>query len=87
MQANRTGKRSRLFWLVFGALTWTLWTIRNKMVIERVFLRHASDAVFKFLVFLQQWHPLCRRRDRMRLDVMIEKLLVAARHLHTPSSR
>ena len=87
VQANRTGKRSRLFWLVFGALTWTLWTIRNKMVIERVFLRRASDAVFKFLAFLQQWHPLCRRRDRMRLDVMIEKLLVAARHLHTPSSR
>ena len=41
-QANCTGRRRRLFWLVFAAMTWTLWTIRNKMVIERVFLRRAS---------------------------------------------
>ena len=37
IQANRTGERRRLFWLVFAALMWTLWTIRNKMVIERIF--------------------------------------------------
>jgi len=61
IQANRTGERRRLFWLVFAALMWTLWTIRNKMVIERVFLRRASDSMFKFLAFLQQWHPLSRQ--------------------------
>jgi hypothetical protein len=37
--ANRTGKRRRLFWLVFASMTWTLWTIRNKMVIERILLQ------------------------------------------------
>jgi hypothetical protein len=26
-----------------------------------IFLRRASDSVFKFLAFLQQWYPLCRR--------------------------
>jgi hypothetical protein len=60
--ANRTGKRRHLFWLVFAAMTWTLWTIRNKMVIERIFLRRASDSIFKFLAFMQQWYPLCRQR-------------------------
>ena len=80
-QANRTGKGRRLFWLVFAALTWTLWTIRNKMVIERVFLRRASDSVFKFLVFMQQWHPLCRQWNLERLDGTLHRLLVAARRL------
>ena len=81
VQANRTGKGRRLFWLVFAAMTWTLWTIRNKMVIERIFLRRASDSVFKFLAFLQQWHPLCRRRDRAQLDGTLQRLLEAARRL------
>ena len=44
-QAYRTGGRRRLFWLVFAAMAWTLWTIRNKMVIERVFFLRASDYV------------------------------------------
>ena len=87
VQANRTSKGRRLFWLVFAAITWTLWTIRNKMVIERVFLRRASDSVFKFLAFMQQWHPLCRWRDSARLDGTLEKLLVAACRLHASSSR
>ena len=68
-------------------MTWTLWTIRNKMVIERVFLRRASDSVFKFLAFLQQWHPLCRQRQKERLDGMIEDLLGVARMMSTSSSR
>jgi hypothetical protein len=68
-------------------MSWTLWTIRNKMVIEHIFLRRASDSVFKFLAFLQQWYQLCRQWDRERLDGMLEDLLVAAHHLPTKSSR
>lgn len=34
---NQAGRRRHLFWLVFAALTWILWTTRNKLVIERVF--------------------------------------------------
>jgi hypothetical protein len=52
VRANHTGGRRRLFWLVFAAISWALWTIRNKMVIEHIFLRRASDSVFKFLAFL-----------------------------------
>lgn len=39
MQAVQTGRKKRLFWLVFAASAWTLWTTRNKMLSERVFLR------------------------------------------------
>ena len=85
-QANRTGGGRRLFWLVFAALTWTLWTVRNKMVIERIFLRHGSDSMFKLLAFLQQWHPLSRQRDRGQLDDMIARMLETARRLASPSS-
>ena len=60
VQANHTGRRRSLFWLVFTAMTWTLWTIRNKMVIEHVFPQRTADSVFKFLTFLQEWHPLAR---------------------------
>ena len=41
VRANTTGKGRRLFWLVFAAMTWTLWTIRNKMVIEHIFPQRA----------------------------------------------
>jgi hypothetical protein len=60
VHANRSDKRRCLFWLVFASMIWTLWTIRNKMVMERIFLRRASDSIFKFLAFMQQWYPLCR---------------------------
>ena len=87
VQANRAGRRRRLFWLLFAAMTWTLWNIRNKMVIEHVFIRQASDSVFKLLAFLQEWNPLCRQRDRERLDAMLHDLLRAARRVHSSSSR
>jgi hypothetical protein len=45
------------------------------MVIERIFLRRASDSIFKFLVFMQQWYPLYRQRDKERLDSMLKDLL------------
>ena len=87
VQANHTGRRRSLFWLVFAAMTWTLWTIRNKMVIEHVFPRRAADSVFKFLAYLQEWHPLARQRDMQRLDGILENLLKAARILSSPLSR
>ena len=68
-------------------MTWTLWTIRKKMVIERVFLRRAADSVFKLLAFLQLWHLLCRQKDKERLDGMIGDLIRSARQLAAPPGR
>ena len=44
-----------LFWLIFAAMSWTLWITCNKMVIENVFPRKVSDSCFEFLAFLQHW--------------------------------
>jgi hypothetical protein len=66
------------FRFMFAAMSWTLWTTRNKMVIEKVFPQHASDSIFKMLVFLQLWYPLCRQQDRERVDGMLWALQDAA---------
>jgi hypothetical protein len=36
---------------------------------------------------MQQWYPLCRQRDKERLDSMLEDLLMAARHTSLQSGR
>jgi hypothetical protein len=43
-----------------------------------------SDSVFKMLNFLQLWYPLCRQRDRERVDEMLQAPLEAARLLSMP---
>ncbi|XP_073355625.1 uncharacterized protein [Aegilops tauschii subsp. strangulata] len=35
-------------WLIIGVLTWTLWTVRNKLLIQRIPFRRATDALFKW---------------------------------------
>ncbi|KAE8816126.1 Signal recognition particle 54 kDa protein, chloroplastic [Hordeum vulgare] len=85
VRATQVGRKRRLFWLVFGAMIWTLWTTRNKMVIERVFQRHASDSLFKFLAFLQHWHPLARTQERNRLQCYLDALMTSARRLSARS--
>ena len=86
VRATQVGRKRRLFWLIFAAMMWTLWTTRNKMVIERVFPRRASDSFFKFLAFLQHWHPLARPRDRDRLQLLLDALVSSARRLSDRSS-
>ena len=86
VRATQVGRKRRLFWFIFVAMMWTLWTIRNKMVIERVFPRRASDSFFRFLAFLQHWHPLARPRDRDRLQLYLATLLSSTRRLSDRSS-
>ncbi|KAE8819358.1 dna replication licensing factor mcm2 [Hordeum vulgare] len=85
VRATQVGRKHRLFWLVFAAMMWTLWTTHNKMVIKKVFQRRAPDSFFKFLAFLQHWHPLVRPRDRDRLQCYLDALMVTARRLSSTS--
>ncbi|KAE8814193.1 abc transporter g family member 37 [Hordeum vulgare] len=84
VQDTQVGHKRRLFSLVFAAIMWTLWTTRNKMVIERVFQQRASDSFFRFLAFLQHWHPLVRTRDRGRLQRYLDTLMAATWRLSAP---
>ena len=56
------------------------------MVIEKVFPKKASDS-FKFLAFLQHWHPLSRQRDRDRLSLMMDARLAIACQASSSSRR
>lgn len=52
-RVNQVGRRICLLLFVFAAMTWTFWTTRNMVVIERVFLWRATDSIFQVLAFLQ----------------------------------
>ena len=71
-------------WLEIGVLAWTLWTIRNKLVIQRVPLRRATDAIFKLSGFLQLWRPLSRPQDRDAISAFIADLRSMAVRLSPP---
>jgi hypothetical protein len=54
------------------------------MVIEKIFPRRTSDSMFKMMASLQLWYPLCRQRDKERVNGMLRALQEAARHLSMP---
>uniref|UniRef100_A0A453CBJ1 Reverse transcriptase zinc-binding domain-containing protein n=2 Tax=Aegilops tauschii subsp. strangulata TaxID=200361 RepID=A0A453CBJ1_AEGTS len=71
-------------WLLIGVLAWTIWTVRNKLVIQRAPLRRATDAVFKLCGYLQLWRPLSRHQDRDAITTIISDLRAMALRLAPP---
>ena len=71
-------------WLEIGVLAWTLWTIRNKLVIQRIPLRRANDALFKLSGYLQLWQPLSLPQDRDAITAFIADLRSMAVRLSPP---
>ncbi|KAI4987573.1 hypothetical protein ZWY2020_020373 [Hordeum vulgare] len=62
--------------LTVGVLACTLWTVRNKLVIQGVPLRRATDAVIKMYGYLQLWRSLSRSQDRDAINIIISRLRV-----------
>ena len=71
-------------WLTIGVLAWTLWTVRNKLVIQRIPLRRATDALFKWSGYLQLWRPLSRPRERDAITSIITQLRAMALRMAPP---
>ncbi|KAM3408809.1 hypothetical protein ACQJBY_001707 [Aegilops geniculata] len=71
-------------WLCIGILAWTLWNIHNKLVIQKVPLRHATDAIFKMCGYLQLWRPLSRPQDRNVIDTLLTDLRSMAFRMAPP---
>jgi len=46
---------------------WTLWTSRNKWVIEGMLPRYPADLLFKTNAFLQKWKVLLREGDQTKI--------------------
>ena len=60
----------RVCWILVSVLFWTLWVTRNKLAMEAKVLRHPSDLIYKFFMFLQLWASLSKERDRDVLQAM-----------------
>ena len=71
-------------WLCVGVLAWTLWTVRNRLVIQKVPLRRATDSIFKMCGYLQLWRPLSRPPDRDAIDRLLSDLRSLAFRLAPP---
>ena len=71
-------------WLEIGVLAWTLWTVRNRLVIQHIPLQRATGALFKFCGYLQLWRPLSRPQDRDAITAFIADLRSIAFRLSPP---
>ncbi|XP_073361214.1 uncharacterized protein [Aegilops tauschii subsp. strangulata] len=71
-------------WLTIGVLAWMLWTVRNKLVIQHIPLRRATDTLFKWSGYLQLWRPLSRPRERDAITSIITQLRAMALRLAPP---
>ena len=75
------GKRRRVLRVLFAAVCWGLWLIRNNFTIERKFPNQPADCFFKILILLQHWRPLLKADLALLLDVLVaslKKLFVAS---------
>jgi hypothetical protein len=58
-----------------------LWHISNKLTIEKKVIKHASDYIYKSIVFLQLWALSARSQGKEEILGMAEELkeIVAAK--------
>ena len=81
------GTSSRIAWRCVGALLWSIWTTRNKFTIEKKFLRHPADVIFKCHLFLQMWTPLGKERDAERMTAAMASIKeIQAKARQAPAS-
>lgn len=71
-------------WVAMGTLTWTLWNVRDKLVVKHIIPRHVMP-FSKCVFFLQLWKPLSKRRNRDFIDAIISGLRSTAAALAAPS--
>lgn len=80
LHMNWLGKRGANYYHVdlfsFAAIAWTLWTVRNKGAMERVFPKQPSAVFFQLMSCLQRWQILLKDHDRRKLDQFLEKARV-----------
>ncbi|XP_051229193.1 uncharacterized protein [Lolium perenne] len=68
------GYSRRILWVLFLAQSWALWTIRNKLTIDRKIINHPADFIYKFVIFLQLWRPKFKGMEKEGLCWMERKL-------------
>ena len=67
-------QKRQLFWFGFVAMSWVLWTTRNKFTIENIFPSKPIGCLFKLVSFLQQWKLLTMDQDRGATEDLIARV-------------
>jgi len=53
----------RLIIFIFSGFAWALWTVRNKMAINKAFPRAPTDIIYIALSLLQKWSAKLKEKD------------------------
>lgn len=65
-------KRLTLF--IFAGFAWALWITRNKMAIEKSFVKSPSDLIYMSISFLQRRSMLLKEKDKVRVIQVLESI-------------
>jgi len=57
----------RLGLFLFPGVAWSIWRVRNKMAIEKIFPNNPIDVIFTGVSYLQKWWRLLKPVDQEKL--------------------
>jgi hypothetical protein len=68
------GRPRRFIWVLFAALCWSLWNVRNRHIFQAKVIRQPTDIIYPWIILLQQWMPAARPQDKAGLALLVERL-------------
>jgi hypothetical protein len=68
------GRPRRFIWVLFAALCWSLWKVRNRHIFQAKVIRQPTDIIYPWIILLQQWLPAARPQDKAGLELLVERL-------------
>jgi hypothetical protein len=60
--------------LLFGAVAWSLWLIRNEFVFQNLVVSSPNVGIFISISFLQKWKMLNKETGQQWIDSMTRRL-------------
>jgi hypothetical protein len=69
-----SGRARRLLWTLFLAQSWALWTVRNKLTIEKKLINNLANLIYKICIFMQLWTVKAKPGDREVLRRLTSEL-------------
>jgi hypothetical protein len=60
----------------FAGFAWAIWTMRNKMAIEKSFAKAPTDVLYRAVPLLQRWCVLLKEKDKDRINQALAVILI-----------
>jgi hypothetical protein len=58
----------------FAGLSWAIWTVRNKISMQKKFPNSPIDVVYYALSFIQKWKSLMRPLEKTKVELMLTQV-------------